>query len=91
MSKPACDSGPMNMNRMTGFATRPTSFTLEPGHQVIARFGSARLVRQPSGRHELIGGTADDCAEAHEWCSLFAPEVVFSVPPQRPGSFLLIA
>jgi hypothetical protein len=44
----------------------------------IARFGPARLVRKPDGRHELIGGTADHHAAAREWCSLFAPEVVFN-------------
>jgi hypothetical protein len=47
------------------------------GPRVIAVFGVARLVRQPDGRHELVGGSAADCTEAREWCSLFAPEVVF--------------
>ena len=44
----------------------------------IARFGPARLVRKPDGRHEIIGGTAQHHAAAREWCSLFAPEVLFS-------------
>ena len=43
----------------------------------IARFGPARLVKNFDGRHELIGGTAEHHAAAREWCSLFAPEVVF--------------
>jgi|GEM_PF-1706241 len=49
----------------------------------IARFGPARLVRLewPSarrGRHELIGGTDEHRAAAREWCSHFAPEIVFA-------------
>ena len=44
----------------------------------IARFGPARLIRHFDGRHELIGGTAEHQANAREWCSLFAPQVVFS-------------
>jgi hypothetical protein len=44
----------------------------------IARFGPARLVRRADGRHELIGGTAAHHTAAREWCSLFAPEVVFN-------------
>ncbi|MEI6198128.1 MAG: hypothetical protein WCS42_27745 [Verrucomicrobiota bacterium] len=49
----------------------------------IARFGPARLVRLewPSkrrGRHELIGGTAEHRNVAREWCSHFAPEIVFT-------------
>jgi len=55
---------------------------------IIARFGPARLVRHDgrcgshwpsarSGKHELIGGTQEHRAAAREWCSLFAPEIVF--------------
>jgi hypothetical protein len=51
--------------------------------KTIAAFGNARLVRQPNGRHLLIGGTKDAAAEAREWCSFFAHEVVFS-PAPRP-------
>ncbi len=43
----------------------------------IARFGQATLVKHFNGQHELIGGTPADRAAAREWCSLFAPEVVF--------------
>ena len=53
------------------------------GRQLIAAFGTARLVRNQNGRHELIGGTADDHAAAREWCSLFAHEVVFTSAPRR--------
>ena len=52
----------------------------------IAAFGQARLVRQTDGRHELIAGTAEDAADARDWCSLFAHEIVFSPAPQpRPA------
>jgi hypothetical protein len=46
--------------------------------ETIARFGPARLIRKLDDRHELIGGTANHHAAARKWCSLFAPEVVFS-------------
>ena len=42
----------------------------------VARFGTARLVRHFDGPYELVGGTPEDRADAHEFCSLFAPEVV---------------
>jgi len=50
---------------------------------VVARFGAARLVRHLDGPYELVGGTADDGDAAREWCSLFAPEVVFASTPLR--------
>jgi len=54
--------------------------------ETIARFGQAQLVRQPDGRHELMGGTAADHGDARDWCSFFAPEVVFSCARQtRPA------
>jgi hypothetical protein len=46
--------------------------------ETIARFGAARLVRKLDGRHELIGGTPAEHSAAREWCSLFAPKIVFS-------------
>jgi len=54
--------------------------------ETIACFGAARLIRKLDGRHELIGGTAEHHSAAREWCSLFAPEIVFSATarPQRP-------
>jgi len=71
-------------------AGRARTFLLWPGHsarRTIAAFGAARLVKQANGRHELVGGTADDQAAAREWCSLFAHQIVFSGPPrQTPGS-----
>ena len=46
--------------------------------QVIQQFGGAKLVRQPNGQHELIGGTDADRQAAFEWASLFAHEIVFT-------------
>jgi hypothetical protein len=56
--------------------------------QVVRQFGDAKLIRQPNGQHELVGGTADDHAAALEWCSLFAHEVVF---PSAPCPALALA
>jgi hypothetical protein len=44
----------------------------------VARFGLARLVKHFDGPYELIGGTAEYHAAASEWCSHFAPEIVFT-------------
>jgi hypothetical protein len=52
----------------------------------IAHFGPARLVRKPDGRHELIGGTTGHRVAAREWCSIFAPEVVFNTSGIPHGS-----
>jgi len=59
--------------------------------ETIAHFGAARLVRNFDGRHELIGGTAEHQAAAREWCSLFAPEIVFGCPTPRPANVLALA
>ena len=48
----------------------------------IARFGPARLIKHFDGPYELIGGTPADQAAAREWCSMFAPGVVFSGTPR---------
>jgi hypothetical protein len=50
--------------------------------ETIAYFGPARLVRHVDGRHELIDGTPAHHTAAREWCSMFAPEIVFS--PRDP-------
>lgn len=44
--------------------------------EVIAGFGTARLVRYLDGKYELQGGSRDDRIAAHEWISLFCHEVV---------------
>ena len=83
--------GGMNMKKMIGFGTRPGALVIPAGCRVIAAFGPARLVRRPDGRHELLGGTEAERAQAREWCSLFAAEVVFSTPPPPPGTLTLVA
>jgi len=47
-------------------------------NQVVRQFGNAKLIRQPNGQHEIVGGTDADRATAFEWSSLFAHEVVFT-------------
>jgi hypothetical protein len=44
--------------------------------EVVARFGAARLVKQPEGRFQLIGGNEAERSEAREWVSLFLHEAV---------------
>ena len=46
--------------------------------ETLAYFGDARLVKQLSGKIELIGGTLDDQRAAREWCSLFLHEAAFA-------------
>jgi hypothetical protein len=70
--------------------TVSTFKALQTGYRIIARFGDAKLVKKADGRHELIGGTANDQTNAREWCSLFAPEVVFS-GTARSGSGVAFA
>ena len=51
-------------------------------HNLIARFGAARLTKDRKGIIELQGGTASDRQAALEWISLFfheaAPRVLAS-------------
>ena len=47
-------------------------------HALVRQFGNAKLIRQPNGQHELVGGTDADRADAFEWSSLFAHEIVFT-------------
>lgn len=51
--------------------------------ELIASFGTARLVRQLNGKFQLLGGSAADRTEAKEWCSLFLHEAVFVSAPPR--------
>jgi hypothetical protein len=56
--------------------------------QLVRRFGGAQLVKLPNGQHELLGGTDADRADAFEWVSLFAHEIVFTHyhrEPEKPG------
>ncbi|MDD5140551.1 MAG: hypothetical protein PHY43_09870 [Verrucomicrobiales bacterium] len=47
-------------------------------NRLVRQFGRARLIRLPNGQHELVGGTDADRANAFEWASLFAHEIVFT-------------
>jgi hypothetical protein len=70
------------MKIMKSVRHRMINFNLWPmRREIVAQFGPARLFRYLDGRHELIGGTEDHRAIAREWCSLFAPEIVFSGCP----------
>jgi hypothetical protein len=53
--------------------------------RVIQQFGSAKLVKHRNGQHELIGGTSADRANAFEWVSLFAHEIVFTHFNREPS------
>lgn len=82
MSNRLCNAGGMKMKRnhrlpINALIFQPTT---------IARFGPAHLVKHFDGHHELIGGTAEHHAAAREWCSLFAPEVVFKSALCRESS-----
>ena len=82
MSRVPCQTVPMNMKKLMGIGSNANLFNVNFGPRLIATFGQARLVRLPEGGYELQGGSAADCVAAREWCSLFAPEVVFSAPRQ---------
>ena len=51
--------------------------------RILNRFGKAWLIKRANRKHELVGGTADDCTEAKEWASLSAHEIVFTRPVKR--------
>jgi hypothetical protein len=81
MSHRSCHGGGMKTKKT--FSSAASLIALRAGHQIIAVFGVARLVKNLDGRHELVGGTADDRAAAREWCSMFAHEIVFSGKPRH--------
>jgi len=87
MSKRACHAAHMKIKKSIQFQISCFSLFGDAYHQLVAAFGTAQLVTKPDGRHELIGGTADDHAAAREWCSLFAHEVVFTSAPRRNLAF----
>ena len=89
MSKVPIHNRRMIMKNILGLGTQTRFQVFRAGHRVIATFGAARLVRQADGRHELVGGTMADRTQAREWCSLFAPEVVFSPAPRTQGRMVL--
>jgi len=87
MSNPFCHAGGMKIKRTYKIPLHALNF--EPA--TVARFGAAHLVRHFDGPYELVGGTPDDQAAAREWCSLFAPEVVFSGPAGRNSAIAIAA
>ena len=74
MSNRLCQTGGMKLTNSSWFSLATV--------ETMARFGTASLVRNLDGRHELIGGTPSEHSAAREWCSLFAPEIVFTSTPQ---------
>lgn len=56
-----------------------------PG-RIVRNFGEAKLIKHSDGKHELIGGTAADIADANDWVSLFAHEVVLTRSGENPGA-----
>ena len=46
--------------------------------RILNRFAKAWLIKRANRKHELVGGTADDCTEVMEWASLSAHEIVFT-------------
>ena len=56
-----------------------------PG-RIVRNFGEAKLIKHADGKHELIGGTAADIADANDWVSLFAHEVVLTRSSEKPGA-----
>jgi hypothetical protein len=82
MSNLLCHAVGMKIKKSVRFQVSNFSFFHGVTRHLIAAFGTARLFRKSNGRHELIGGTADDRVAAREWCSLFAHEVVFSSTPR---------
>ena len=49
------------------------------------RFGGAVLVRRPSGRYELRGGSRMDRIQAFEWISMFLQDAVPRVITNSDG------
>ena len=66
MSYPGCQTVIMKLNLLAHWK--------QDQGELIASFGDARLLKKLSGKIELVGGTADDRAEAKEWASLFLHE-----------------
>lgn len=57
--------------------------------EVVAHFGSARLIKRLDCKFELRGGSREDHTAAKEWISLFMHEAVLVTPttlraPTRP-------
>lgn len=48
---------------------------------LVAKFGTAHLVRRFNGVFELRGGTSEERTDACEWISLFMHEAVLQTTP----------
>ena len=48
---------------------------------LIATFGTARLMRKFNGDYYILGGSSADHAAAKEWVSMFCHEASISFPP----------
>lgn len=81
----------MKIKKSVRFQVSSFSHFHDAGRQFVAAFGTASLLKSANGHHELIGGTADDQASAREWCSLFAPEIVFTPVPRLLYALALAA
>jgi hypothetical protein len=46
------------------------------GAETLATFGTARLIKNSTGKIELCGGTFEDRVAAREWASLFLHEAI---------------
>jgi hypothetical protein len=91
MSNRLCHAAFMKMNIKTKRIGQSPLHALIFQPATIARFGRASLVKYFDGPYELVGGTADERATAREWCSLFAPEVVFSSAPRKDSALAITA
>jgi hypothetical protein len=65
-----CETG--RMNRLLSMVSGRNR------EEVIAVFGSGRLVQLSRVRMELRGGTREDEIEARSWIALFMPETVLT-------------
>jgi hypothetical protein len=57
---------------------------------IINRFGNAWLIPRADGRHELVGGSANDFTAAKEWVSLFAQDYFKSASGTAPEIQILL-
>lgn len=57
-----------------------------PEGELVAAFGRARLIKTLVGQYELLGGSAEEQAQALEWISLFMHEVVIAKAHRGMGS-----
>ncbi len=81
MSNPPCENGGMK-NRNSCKSDREDKVWPVPD-EVIATFGTVRLVRKADGGHDLEGGTRHDQVVVKTWCRRFAPLVGFGGEGRR--------